>query len=230
MGNGAGPIDTVVFDLDGTLVHTLPDIHEALDAVLAEAGRRRLDIAETRAGIGGGARALVAEALHAGGRACSEEEIDAFHARFAAAYAARPTLRSRPFDGVVRCLEDFASRGVRMAVCTNKPFDLTRSVLAGVDLARFFGAVVAGDSLPVRKPDPAPLLEAVARCGGRRAGALMVGDGAADAGAARAANLPFIAVDYGYGRIPAADLGADLVIDGFDALAAGIERIAGGGR
>lgn len=117
-----------------------------------------------------------------------------------------------------------------MAVCTNKPFDLTRSVLAGVDLARFFGAVVAGDSLPVRKPDPAPLLEAVARCGGRRAGALMVGDGAADAGAARAAGLPFIAVDYGYGRIPAADLGADLMIDGFDALAAGIERIAGGGR
>ena len=230
MRNGAGPIDTVVFDLDGTLVHTLPDIHEALDAVLAGAGRRRLDVAETRAGIGGGARALVAEALRAGGGACSEEEIDAFHARFAAAYAARPTLRSRPFDGVVPCLEELAGRGMKMAVCTNKPLGLARSVLAGLDLARFFGAVVAGDSLAVRKPDPAPLLEAVARCGGRRAGALMVGDGAADSGAARAAGLPFVAVGHGYGRVAAADLGADLVIDGFDALAAAIARVAGGGR
>ena len=220
------PVETVVFDLDGTLVHSLPDIHAAVNAVLAEAGRRTLLVSETRAMIGRGARALVVDALDATGRAATREEVDVCFARFVAAYEASPDAYSRPYDGVLACLETFATRGLKLAVCTNKPEGLTHRVLAGLDLARFFAGVVAGDTLATRKPDATPVLEALARAGGRVETAVLVGDSATDAAAARAAGLRFIAVSFGYGKAPAASLGADMLIDRFDALPAAIDRLA----
>ncbi len=223
-------VETVVFDLDGTLVDTLPDIHVALCAALAGVGGCTPSLAETRALIGGGARVLVAGALRSRDPGAGIAEIDDRHARFVSAYAARPVRGSHVYDGVVPCLEALDRRGIGLAVCTNKPETLARAVLSGLDLFRFFGdAVVAGDTLAVKKPDAAPLLEAVARAGGDPARAALVGDSAADAGAARAAGIPFVAVSYGYGRTRAAALDADLVIDGFDRLAAALDRIGGEG-
>ncbi len=224
------PVETVVFDLDGTLVHSLPDIHVAVNAALVEAGRRTLVESETRTMIGCGARALIADALDATGRAGTEPEVDACFARFIAAYEASPAAYSRPYDGVLACLEGFAARGLNLAVCTNKPEVLTHRILARLGLARFFAGVVAGDTLAARKPDAAPVFEAVARAGGRAESAVLVGDSATDEAAARAAGLPFIAVSFGYSRVPAASLGADVLIDRFDALPAAIDRLAGFAR
>lgn len=224
-GNVTRPIETVVFDLDGTLVHSLPDIHAALNAVLPAMGRRVLAEAETRLLIGGGARALIADAFRATGRAGTEDEIEGCFARFLSAYEACPASRSHPYDGVVACLEGFSARGMKLCVCTNKPEGLTHLVLRGLGLARFFDSVVAGDTLALKKPDAAPVLEALARAGGRAETAVMVGDSQTDAGAARAAGLPFIAVSFGYSKVAPATLGADALIEHFDALPAAIERI-----
>ena len=223
----ARSIETVVFDLDGTLVHSLPDIHAAVNAALAGAGRRALDVSETRAFIGRGARALIVDAFDATGRSGTPDEIDACFARFIAVYEACPDAGSRAYDGVRVCLETFAARGLKLAVCTNKPEALTHRVLAGLGLAPFFAGVVAGDTLAARKPDAAPVFEALARVGGRAETAVLVGDSATDAAAARAAGLRFIAVSFGYGPVPAASLGADALIDRFDALPAAIDRLAG---
>ncbi len=220
-------VETVVFDLDGTLVHSLPDIHVATNAALAASGRRPLAETETRAMIGRGARALIADALGATGPAGAEGEIEACLARFIAACEASPATHSRLHDGVLDCLESFAARGLGLAVCTNKPEELTRQVLAGLGLERFFAGVVAGDTLAARKPDAAPVIEALARAGGRAGTAVLVGDSPIDAAAARAAGLPFIAVSFGYSRVPVANLGADVLIDRFEALPAAIDRLAG---
>jgi len=225
-GIAARRVETVVFDLDGTLVHSLPDIHVAVNAVLDAAGRRTLSEPETRAMIGGGARSLIVDAFAATGAAGGDDEIDDCFARFLIEYEANPAQRSYPYDGVVACLEAFATRGLKLAVCTNKPERLTRLILCGLGLDRYFESIVAGDTLAVKKPDAAPVLEAIARAGGRAQTAVMVGDSATDAGAAKAAGLPFIVVSFGYSRLPTRSLGADVVVDGFDALPAAIERIA----
>ena len=218
--------ETVVFDLDGTLVDTLPDIETAANAALAAAGRRALTRQELRELIGSGGRVLMANAFRATGEPGSEARIDAAFAAYIAAYEVAPVAASALFPGVRAALEGLAGRGARLAVCTNKPGHLARIVLQTFGLAGFFAAVVAGDTLPVRKPRPEPLLEAVARAGGALRPAVMVGDSPIDADAARAARIPFIAVSFGYCPMPASALGADAVIDSFDALAGAIDGLS----
>ena len=132
------------------------------------------------------------------------------------------------FPGVRAALEALSERGARLAVCTNKPGHLAEIVLRTFGLAEFFASVVAGDTLAVRKPRPEALLEAVARAGGAGRPAAMVGDSPIDADAARAAAIPFIAVSFGYCPMPVSALGADAVIDGFDALAGAIDGLSRG--
>ena len=217
--------ETVVFDLDGTLVDTLPDIEAAANAVLAAAGRRALSRREIRQLIGSGGRVLMRNAFKATGEAIAEARIDAAVAAYIAAYEADPVAGSAPFPGVHTALEALSERGSRLAVCTNKPGHLAATVLETFGLARFFAGVVAGDTLASRKPSPEPLREAIARSGGAGRPAAMVGDSPIDADAARAAAIPFIAVSFGYSPVPAAELGADAVIDGFDALAGALEGL-----
>ena len=217
--------ETVVFDLDGTLVDTLPDIEAAANAVLATAGRRALSRREIRQLIGSGGRVLMRNAFKATGEEASEARIEDAFAAYIAAYEEAPVAGSEPFPGVHDALQGLAARGTRLAVCTNKPEHLAELVLETYQLAGFFSGLVAGDTLPVGKPSPEPLLEAVARAGGAGRKAAMVGDSPIDAGAARAAAMPFIAVSFGYSPVPAAELGADAVIDGFDALAGAIDGL-----
>ncbi len=207
----------LVFDLDGTLVDTAPDLCASTNHVLAHFGRRPLSLDELKTGVGLGARHLIESGLQQTG-GVSEAMVDTGHPIFLDHYAANLLMHSRPFDGVRDTLSALKSRGYPMAVCTNKPIALATPLIDGLDLAGFFEAVIGGDSLPVRKPDPAPLYAASAPTGSKTA--WMIGDSHIDITAAQNAGWDSVAVRYGYGPGVADALGATHVIDGFADLLA----------
>jgi phosphoglycolate phosphatase len=186
---------TILFDLDGTLVDSAPDIATALNRVLASAELAPFSLPEVTAMIGDGARVLVERALAARARPFDAALLDAFIAS-EEVHEARST---RPFDGVPEVLEALASAGFRLAVCTNKPEAPARSLLASLGLGRFFAAVGGGDSFPVRKPDPGHLLGTLRLAGEADGRAVMIGDHHNDMAAARGAGVPAIFAGWGYG-------------------------------
>jgi phosphoglycolate phosphatase len=213
----------LVFDLDGTLVDSVPDLAAAVNAALAERDAAPLSEAAVQRMVGDGAPALAARALAASGLAPDGDGV--FLARFLAYYEAEPTARTRPYPGVTETLSDLAERGCRLAVCTNKPEAATRLVLAGLGLDRFFGAVLGGDSTPWQKPDARHLLAAVAALGAAPSEAVMIGDNENDAGAAKAAGIPLVLVAYGYARVPVETLAADRLIQSFEELGAALASL-----
>jgi phosphoglycolate phosphatase len=212
------PFDAVVFDLDGTLVDTAPDLHAHLNALLAELGRPGLALAEIRPMIGDGARALLQRGLAASGGLPAGADLDALFREFLSRYTAQPVRFGRVYEGVVAVLDALAAAGVRLGVCTNKAQAPSDRVLAALGLERYFPVVIGGDRLTVRKPDPGHLRAVLERLGAPPARAVMVGDSATDLATARAAGVACVLVSFGYTPIPAAALGADRVIDHFDAL------------
>ncbi|WP_372786567.1 phosphoglycolate phosphatase [Phenylobacterium sp.] len=225
---GAALSDAVVaFDLDGTLVDTAPDLVGTLNVILAEEGLRPLAMAHARDLIGHGARRLLERGFQAAGEPLPAERMPALFDRFIARYLAHIADESRPFPGVVDALEALRADGARLAVCTNKPTGLSNSLLRALDLARLFDAVVGPDAAPAAKPDPRHLEAAIAAAGGTPDRALMVGDAATDAGAARAARVPLILVSFGYTEVPARDLAPDVLIDHFAELPDAVQRLLG---
>ena len=216
------PFDVVVFDLDGTLADTAPDLAGALNRVLAALGRRPLSLPEVRTMIGSGVRVLLHRALAATGDV-SESLVDQAHPLFMAHYGARLCDATRAYPGVEAALDAIADAGAALAICTNKPVALARARVAALGWQDRFRAVGGGDTLAVRKPDAAPLIAAIAAAGGGRV--VLVGDSIIDAETARAAGVPFVAVSFGYADRPVEALGADAVIDRFDALPAVLERL-----
>lgn len=216
----------IVFDLDGTLVDTLPDIMHALNLALRDCGRPMLPPEMGNILIGNGARSLVEKALAPDG--ASPAELETVFARFMEHYGAGSTANSRVYDGVVGQLREFAEASIAMAVCTNKPGAISEKVLSDLGLTTFFRVIIGGDALPVRKPDGEHLLAAIAGAGAVADEVVMVGDSPADVGAARNAGVPVIVVDYGYSQTPARDLGADAVISRFTELPAAIAALSGG--
>lgn len=193
----------VVFDLDGTLIDSAPDIHLAANAALSDEGVPALTLAEARDCVGHGAAIFVSRAMALRGLgddpARHRRILDGFLERYEAA-----VHLTRPYPGVVEALEALRGAGHGLAICTNKPGGPARAVLSHLGLLGFFGPLVCGDSLPVRKPDPAPLATAVTALGGGPA--LFVGDSEVDAETARAACLPFALFTEGYRKTPVADL------------------------
>ena len=216
---------TVVFDLDGTLVDTAADLVATLNVVLAQEGVPPLALDRARPMIGQGARALLIKGFAAGGAAIAEGRAPALFDRFIDHYRAHLADHSRPFPGAVAALDALAGAGVRLAICTNKPTDLSVALLRALGLADRFAAIVGPDAAPAAKPDPRHLIAAVERAGGRRDFAVMVGDSASDAGAARAAVIPLVLVSFGYTEIAAKDLKPDILIERFDALPAACARL-----
>ncbi len=202
----------IVFDLDGTLVDTAGDIVAALDALLVESGRPAVGHAAGRAMIGDGARMLVERGFAATGGPVAD--LDAAFKRWVEIYSADIARRSTPYPGVRETLAELKHRGIILAVCTNKADAPSRLLLETLDLAALFRAVVGGD-VKHRKPDPRHLLDTLAAVGISPGAALMVGDSPNDAMAARAAGVPFVAVDYGYSHVPPRELGADALISNF---------------
>lgn len=218
----------VAFDLDGTLVDSAPDLLDTLDVVLAGRGIAPVDRDDARTMIGGGARVLIRRALAHEGITLPEAEIEALNARFLAHYATHLADRTRPFPGVIEALDRLAAQGVLLAVCTNKLEHLARLLLDRLDLTRRFSAITGADTYAKAKPDALPLLSTIAAGGGAASASLMVGDSRTDILTARAAGVPVIAVSFGYTEIAPAELGADVLIDHFDALPGAVEALLAG--
>ena len=216
----------IVFDLDGTLVDSAPDLVATLNNVLARRGRAPIPAEAVRAMIGNGARALVLCGLEASGGLLAPAEINLTVDEFLAHYEAHVADLSRPFPGVVEALTALAQDGCVFGVCTNKIERFSVRLLEALGIAHYFAAIVGGDSLAVRKPAAGHVLGTLARMGAARAGAVMIGDSSNDIAAARAAGLPIIAVSFGYTSVPAAELGADKVIHHFAELAQAVAELA----
>jgi phosphoglycolate phosphatase len=203
---------TIVFDLDGTLVDTAPDLINALNYILAREGLPAVPLHLARNMIGAGARRLLERGLELDGRVVATEDIDRLTKDFIDYYAAHIADASRPFEGLGAALDDLSARGYRFAVCTNKLEWLSKRLLDQLGLSRRFAAICGADTFGVAKPDPAILQQTVARAGGQLASAIMVGDAGPDIGVARRAGIPVIGVEFGYTEVPIADLKPDRLI------------------
>lgn len=219
----------IVFDLDGTLVDTAPDIAQTMNVLLARRGRRQLALEEVRRFVGQGARVLLDRGMTASGAPAEDDELETMFQEFLTHYGANIADHSAPFPSVVAVLEAYRSAGIPMAVCTNKHEGLSRLLLDKLGLANFFAAVVGGDTLEVRKPDPRHLLETISRAGATADRAIMVGDSATDVDTARAANIPVVGVSFGYTEIPMAEIGPDRLIDHFDELSTAVAALVTSG-
>jgi phosphoglycolate phosphatase len=218
----AHPFDVIAFDLDGTLVDSAADLAAALNHMLTTMGRPAVDPGTVRRLVGRGGRALIRDGLALSGEA-GDALVDRGYPIFLAHYADHLRDATRPYPGVEGALDALAAAGARLAICTNKPERLALKLVTMLGWRRRFAAIVGADTLAVRKPDPAPLREAVARAGGGRA--VMIGDSITDADTARAAGLPFVAVSFGFADRPASALGADAVIDDYADLTATLARL-----
>ena len=218
----------ILFDLDGTLVDTAPDLIGALNAVLEE---ERLPPAPAEAArhlVGRGARQLLHRGFALADRPFETAREKALVERFVELYLARITRESRPFPGLEAALDALEAQGARFVVCTNKRTDLSIALLEGLGLAPRFQAVIGADLAPKPKPDASHIQAAVDAAGGRLGRCLMVGDSAADIGAAKNAGVPSVAVSFGYCDGPVEDLGADVIIHDFAELPAAAARLLDG--
>ncbi|MFL6815519.1 MAG: phosphoglycolate phosphatase [Bradyrhizobium sp.] len=215
----------IVFDLDGTLVDTAPDLINALNFVLDREGLPPVPLASARNMIGAGARKLIERGLELEGRSASVEDVTRLTSDFIDHYAAHIADVSRPFEGVESALDDLQSIGYRFAVCTNKLEWLSRLLLDQLGLSSRFSAICGADTFGVSKPDPAILKQTIARAGGQLASTIMVGDAGPDIGVARRAGIPVIGVEFGYTEIPIADLKPDRVINHMRELPAAVRSL-----
>lgn len=224
-------VSAIAFDLDGTLLDTVHDLAASINAVLAERGLAALSTAAVRDLVGHGMASLVRRALAcASGRApeaLAEAELGAALERYQAHYAEHLGRETRPFPGLVQGLERLAAMGFPLAVVTNKASRFVAPHLERAGIARYFSAIVGGDDLPARKPDPVQLLHVAARLGVPPARLLMVGDSANDAQAARAAGCPVLLLPHGYneGR-PVHDVDADGIVGSLAAVADCVRYVA----
>ena len=214
-----------VFDLDGTLVDTLPDLHTAVSGLLAEAGLAAPSAPEVRRMIGDGARKLVERSLTWSRGAPSEAELEDAHRRFLEIYNAAPCVESRLFANVEAMLDRLAADATPLGVCTNKPQRPTELILSELGIMPRFAAVVGGDAVERRKPHPDHLRLVLERMGAVPDHTIMVGDSKNDLAAARGCGLACILVDFGYSAEPVASLGADRVISDFAELEAALEAL-----
>jgi phosphoglycolate phosphatase len=216
---------TIVFDLDGTLVDTAPDLISALNFILDREGLPAVPLESARNMIGAGARKLIERGLELEGRAASVEDITRLTADFIDYYAAHIADASRPFDGLESALDDLCGRGYRLAVCTNKLEWLSKRLLDALQLSPRFAAICGADTFGVSKPDPAILRQTIAQAGGNIATAIMVGDAGPDIGVARRAGVPVIGVTFGYTDVPIADLKPDRLISHMRDLPAAVAAL-----
>jgi phosphoglycolate phosphatase len=216
----------IVFDLDGTLVDTAPDLVDTLNMLFEREGLPAVPYETARKLIGGGARAMIARGLEAEGRLAPPAELEGLVADFLAHYSEHLADRSRPFPGVVDTLDALKAKGFRFAVCTNKFERLAVHLLDALKLSDHFAAVCGPDTFGIPKPDPEVLRKTIAAAGGDPHRAVMVGDSITDIRTAHAAAIPVIAVDFGYTERPVSELGPDRIISHFSQVPAAIVNVS----
>ena len=216
----------IVWDLDGTLVDSAPDLASALNTVLDKRGFFTLSITEVRAMIGNGVPKLVERGFNAVGVRPDPVQLDELIAMFVKEYKACATDKTRPYPGVIEVLQEIHSMNIPMGVCTNKPEAFTRQILKGLGLANYFSSVVGGDTTSTRKPDPQPVLVCLRGLLSEPALSLMIGDSVHDVHAAHAAGVTIGVVPWGYRSAPVEELGADFVLHDLAGLP-GLIRDAG---
>ena len=216
------PAPTIVFDLDGTLIDTAPDLVDTLNVVLAREGLPPVPYDTARNLIGGGSRMMIKHGVETEGRDLTPAKLDALFADFIAHYSEHIADRSQPFPGLVDALDVLAAEGHRFAVCTNKLERLSVMLLKELGLAHRFAAICGQDTFGMQKPDPEVLRRTITAAGGNPHHALMIGDSLTDIRTARAAGVPVIAVDFGYTERPVTELGPDRIISRFAQLPAAV--------
>lgn len=217
---------TIVFDLDGTLIDTAPDLVDTLNVVFAREGWPPVPYATARNQIGGGAKMMIQRGVAAEGIVIAPAKLEQLFAEFIAHYDEHIADRSRPFPGLIDALDELASRGCRLAVCTNKLERLSMRLLKRLNLAEHFAFVCGQDTFGTQKPDPEVLRRTVVAAGGNVAQAIMIGDSITDIRTARAAGIPVIAVDFGYSDRPVSELDPDRIISHFAQLQPAIAAIS----
>ena len=224
------PAPTAVFDLDGTLADTAPDLVATLNVILDREGLPALGLAEARSMIGHGAKAMLERGLEAAGREVTPDRLDEMYRLFLAHYADNLCVETRLFPGAVESLDALEAQGFRLAVCTNKIEAHSVKLLRALGIAHRFRAICGRDTFPYVKPDPRHLTLTIMRAGGTPEQAVMIGDSRTDIVAAQAAGTPVIAVTFGYSDVPVRSLGVNMVIDRFDELPRAIARCLGPSR
>ena len=216
---------TIVYDLDGTLADTAEDLVATLNWLLAKEGLKPMPVESAGSLVGAGARALIERGFAASGKTLDAPAMEALFADYLSYYSAHIMDRSRLYPGVDKALAAFAHAGWRQAVCTNKTESLAKLLITKLGIAERFAFICGQDTFGIGKPDAKPLLGTIAASGGASERAVMVGDSGTDILTARAANVPVIAVDFGYADVPVKDLGPDRVISHFDQLMAACEAL-----
>lgn len=216
----------VIFDLDGTLVDTAPDLIDSLNHTIAAAGLAPVTFNDLTHLVGQGVRVMVQRAFALRNKELPEEDVEPLHERFIAHYREEMPGQSKPYPGVPDALDRLAAEGFSLAVCTNKTSVLAIPLLEKLGLKDRFSIITCGDTFEWRKPDARHILGTIEKAGCDPARSVMVGDSVNDILAAKNAKIPAIGVTFGYTDVPMAELGPDVTIDSFDALdAALVERL-----
>jgi len=221
---------SVIFDLDGTLVDTAPDLCQSLNFVLHNAGLKTFRIDEMRPHVGQGAKGLISRALSVMNVSIEADQLELWTQDFIDYYREHIADLSQPFPGLQPMLSRLAARRVKMGICTNKREELSYLLLDKLDLTRYFPIILGADSLPVRKPQPQHLLQTIEDLAGAPGNAIFVGDSETDTKTAKAAGIPIIGVTFGYSETAIHDLEPDHVIEHFDQLECAIEALAARAR
>jgi phosphoglycolate phosphatase len=212
-----------VFDLDGTLVDSAPDLCSSLNVVLRREGKPEMALADMPQLIGNGVRKLIERAFIRSGTALDAPRLDALYDDFVTVYTAHLADETKPYPGAIETLEALKAEGARLAVLTNKTQDAALKVLEALDMTRFFPVILGGGSRDYLKPDPRLLHEVIAELGGGPAA--MIGDSRPDVETARNAGAPSVLVTYGYSTEPHDALGADALVDSFSEIPAAVARL-----
>ena len=216
---------TLVFDLDGTLVDSLPDLAAATNHALSDLSLPPIPAETLRKTVGFGARRMIVEGLNQTGLQLPDAEIDRLLARFLSYYEPNIAVMTRPYEGAVEALEGFRAAGARLAICTNKRLALAEHLLRELKIDGLFAAITGRDSFEVYKPHPDHVRGAVRLAGGDLASAVMIGDTGIDIAAAHAAGIPVVGCDFGYSDVPLETLKPDAVIAHYDELEAALRSL-----
>lgn len=216
---------SIIFDLDGTLVDTAPDLLAALNHVLQSIDCPEVTLNDIDKLVGDGAMAMIKTGLNIAERDLPQEQEEELLQKFLDYYYENIAIFSKPFEGLDRCLDHFLREDARVGICTNKKEHLSIKLINELGLSERFHTIVGADTLAVKKPHPDHILGTIERLQGNPEKAVMIGDSANDIKAAQAANIPVIAVTFGYTAQPVTDFSPDIVIDHYDELLPAVEKL-----